>query len=367
MKSILFCLLFTAASHSQIVLSEIMFNPKGDERTLEYIELFNKSKTTSLSLKNHMLTDGQGVDQITTVTGELSLQPEQFALVLSPTYYEKSTAYDSIVPPETLWLTIHNSQFGAYGLNNSKGEPVSLLSPDSSVLSSYTYTVDNDDGISDEKIDLYGSDAADNWGNSQPGGTPGFLNSISPASHDLSLEYIDHFPAPCSDQDSVTILILLTNKGLHAIEYIDLIVEIRSDTTEPHGSPIYQSRLTNRIPISDSVRNTIKLSPFEPGRYDLKIKANTEKDDRLSNNSINLKLLCYPLFSPKDILINEIYFDPAPDSSEWVELYNNSGQTINLCNWTFSDSRTRIRVQRVYNFYPVNIFCLAPLHLTGTV
>lgn len=344
-KIILGVLLLATESYSTVVLSEIMFNPSGDERTCEYIELYNTSKTQAVSLEGFLLTDDDGIDQIKPVSGQMLLQPEQFALVLSPKYYEESTEYDDMIPSEALLLTIHNTQFGAYGLYNTKGERVSLLTPDSIKISSYTYTPDNQEGESEEKIDLYGKDTQDNWGNSIAGGTPGFLNSISPAPYDLSIEQLEYIPSLLSEKDSLCIHLTLKNKGFNPVSDIELIVELLADSMDTTGTVLFESKIESYLDASDSIRQKIILPPFDPGSLFLLVSASVGRDDRPANNRSMLPITCHPSYSTGCVIINEINYDPRPGSCEWVELYNNSHHRVNLHHWHFSDKRTSMIIQ----------------------
>lgn len=63
------------------------------------------------------------------------------------------------------------------------------------------------------------------------------------------------------------------------------------------------------------------------------------------------------------VVINEVYYDVGPDkgaetTDEWVELYNKTGQPINLKNWTLTDNNT-IRVISLSDvILPANGFAL---------
>jgi hypothetical protein len=42
-------------------------------------------------------------------------------------------------------------------------------------------------------------------------------------------------------------------------------------------------------------------------------------------------------YNPRDIVINELVSDPADGEEEFVEIYNNTSETIDLTNWKISD------------------------------
>ena len=48
-----------------------------------------------------------------------------------------------------------------------------------------------------------------------------------------------------------------------------------------------------------------------------------------------------PSYNKGEMVINEIMFDPAIDNSEFIELLNNSGKTINICGWKIEDENNK--------------------------
>lgn len=173
---------------AQIVLSEIMFNPAGNERYDEFIELYNLSTTDSIDLHGWLISDSSGWNRIMAgPSGRSRLAPQRYALLLVPGYFTNSTFYTGLIPEETLVLTIDKSQFGSYGLNNSRSERVSVHCPDSTMVDAHAYTVPHDEGFSEEKLRLDLGEATGNWGESLVlHGTPGFANSAAPVPLDTS-------------------------------------------------------------------------------------------------------------------------------------------------------------------------------------
>jgi hypothetical protein len=180
-RGVLFiCLSAVIPVYGQITLSEIMFNPSGNERYDEYIEIFNNQVTDTIDLCGWLVSDGQKFNVVVGHPGAL-LPPQQYAVIFVPNYYDKSLSYEDQLPSETIRLTIDRASFGAYGLSNSEGETISLYSPDTVLVSSWTYTVPNADGFSEEKKVLEFPNYTENWGNSHVmGGTPGAINSNTP-------------------------------------------------------------------------------------------------------------------------------------------------------------------------------------------
>lgn len=65
--------------------------------------------------------------------------------------------------------------------------------------------------------------------------------------------------------------------------------------------------------------------------------ANFEAGGSPGEANVQIGISCTP--APASIVINEINYNSSvnSDSGDWVELYNNSGATVNLSGWTFQD------------------------------
>ncbi len=50
-----------------------------------------------------------------------------------------------------------------------------------------------------------------------------------------------------------------------------------------------------------------------------------------------------PQYSLSDIVINEFVSDPATGETEWIELFNNTGDSIDLTNWTIEDNTESLK------------------------
>ncbi|RMF58253.1 MAG: lamin tail domain-containing protein, partial [Calditrichaeota bacterium] len=205
---------------AQVVLSEIMYNPLGSESHDEFIEVVNLSETEPVDLTGWRVTDGEGVDTLKAVAAGLVLQPGQFGLILDPSYFENSGAYDAIIPATSLVLTIDNTTFGSRGLSNSRAETVSLINAQGDTVSQYTYTLGNAPGFSDEKIILSGPNTPENWADSRRVlGTPGGLNSVSPREVDLAISASDLAFSPEHPRAGETVVLSATvhNAGRSAV------------------------------------------------------------------------------------------------------------------------------------------------------
>ena len=199
------CYFFTMTAQSQVVLNEIMFDPLFSEKTDEFIEIINLSKTDSCNLNNWILQDSDGSCTIISSSNGTVLAPGQYGVILDPDYFSQSHIYDSLIPPSSLILTVNSTTFGSRGLSNSDNETITLINTKGHIISSHTYnTQKNKTGFSEERVDPEKPDTPSNWHRScSVHGTPGYENSVfsSPVPDKLSLSIE---PNPFSpDQDGI--------------------------------------------------------------------------------------------------------------------------------------------------------------------
>jgi hypothetical protein len=199
-----FVLIFPYLLFSQIEFSEIMFDPLGSEATDEFVELYNRSDQDTVFLSGWRFGDDSGSDPIVDAGRGFHFLPHQYAVILDPDYFMRSTVYDSLIPKEALVLTVGGSTLGSAGLSNSRSETIMLLDNRGETVARVTYSIGNKPGHSDEKIDLFGPDEASNWADSKVlMGTPGFENSVSQVKTSGMTE-LDVQPDPFSpDQDGL--------------------------------------------------------------------------------------------------------------------------------------------------------------------
>ena len=95
---------------------------------------------------------------------------------------------------------------------------------------------------------------------------------------------------------------------------------------------------------SNPAKFKIKLnSELNTGKYDLTVLNVKDKTGNLIQNKNQASFNYVKPYKPKfrDIIINEIFADPAPQidlpSVEYIELLNSSNETISLYNWKISD------------------------------
>ncbi len=350
---------------AQVVLSEIMFDASGSDSHDEFVEIVNLSESVSVELSGWRMSDGEGTDTIIESHEGTILQPGQIALILDPSYFDNSDTYDDFIPEECLVLTIDNTTFGSRGFSNLTGETVSLINSDGGIVSQYTYSLGNDQGFSDEKIDLQGSNSQENWANSQSiFGTPGAPNSVSPLNFDLAV-----FPAdikfslePVQAGQTVIIASAVRNLGKNLVDQFKLTFfeDFNGDSLASIGEELAPAfEFSETLLPKDSTSFSLQYSNILPGEHLIFAKIEFDSDEDTTNNIAAKQL--FVGFPERTAVINEIMYSPLSNQPEWTEILNLSSLTINLEKWSVSDSDTgkRVNFGSNSNLAPNGFFILA--------
>ena len=137
-------------SQTSLKLNEIMFYPVSGNN--EFIEIYNNS-LTSVDLTGYSVKYYNSSPDFIAGTGHGTILPAQsYAVIFEADYDIENGIYKDLVPPGVLILKIIDNYFGSTGMANTSDRPVWLLSPGDDTLDVYTYSTDNQQAHSDEKI-----------------------------------------------------------------------------------------------------------------------------------------------------------------------------------------------------------------------
>ncbi|MFA6492678.1 MAG: lamin tail domain-containing protein [Patescibacteria group bacterium] len=294
----------TQAADADVVINEVMANAPTPETELEWVELYNAGDV-SIDLKNWTF-DGKiiSVDSLLLDSGKY--------LILA----RDADAFKIQWPNVTVLV----NQISISLANSS--DMVVLKNADGTYQEEFSWNTDSADNISWERIDSQKS-SDDNWLPSDiSGGTPGEKNSVANLTIPLS-------PTLLSPKDASQIA---------NTDNLDFNWEIQLNVK-------YEFILSKENDFNDYIfdeKNLLKgefaANNLEPGIYYWKVIASNILGE------IRSEVFSFEILPPSyssSIIINEFYPD-STTGEEWIELYNNSAEDVNLKDWVLEDLKGSI-------------------------
>lgn len=300
------------AERFDVVITEIMADPSPvvGMPNAEFIEIKNVS-STPFNLNGWKISDATST---ATITANFILQPDSIAILCS----------NGNVPAFSVFgRTIGVSSFPS--LDND-GDLISLRSPQGKTIHALNYTIDwyqnevkKDGGWSLEMIDTRNPcNGMSNWTASTDasGGTPGKKNSVDGVNTDATPPQ------------------LIRTYSLDDVTLIALFDEPLDSTS---GSSASNYALSNNMAIASATPqaplfNSVMLKLSTPLQKQLSytLIVNNVKDCKGNTTGVYNKAkagLAEETLS-NDVVINEILFNPKPNSFDYVEIYNRSNKIV---------------------------------------
>ena len=342
---IVFLTLFIKNSiYAQIILTEVMFDADTLESHNEFVEIYNSGNNT-INLTDWKIGDAIELDNIVDAGQGLDLSAGGYAVILDGSYFGNSTIYDGLIPSQALIVKIDDGSFGSFGWSNSDPEPVRLVNPSGDTVQSYIYSIDNQPGYSDEKIQLTPDNSVTNWGNSiHFRGTPGFRNSITPYDYDLSLSSLGIIPEYPLEYENFQFNLVIKNEGLNFIDLANITIfnDYNQNGEVDSGELLYEDDISLNLTAQDSLDFQTEIGGLSADTYVLGAILDYGLDENLANNSGFLEIVVES--ASENLVINEIMYRPLTGNSEWIELFNGTSNQVSLNNWFFADSRDTARI-----------------------
>ncbi len=307
---------------NDIVINEIMYAPSSPEP--EWIEIFNRSDKT-VNLKGYKIADA--VDTTKVIAASILLNPNEFFVIAN----------------DTSLTSFYNIQSGFYissfpSLNNTD-DKIILLDSLNRIIDSVQYFSfwGGTNGKSLERIDVnLSSNDSLNWKTSvsRYKATPGTFNSVTKKDFDLLTSDILFSPQFPLNGNNVNVFTVIKNIGNFPANFsvklsedtnLDSIADILLETTSQFVLNAGDSAI---VSFSYLIQNLQQKKAFY-------VLTDFASDQDTSNNYLYKTI--EPGFPPQTIVINEIMFAPSGGEPEWIELYNNSEEQINLKDWQISD------------------------------
>ncbi|MGK9475530.1 lamin tail domain-containing protein [Melioribacter sp. OK-6-Me] len=300
------------ANYNDIVINEIMYAPADEEP--EWIEIFNRSKDT-LNIKGWYVADNKSSALLT--EADRYLYPESYIVITgdsSLTRYYKH---------EFNLLTTNLPS-----LNNG-GDDVIIRDKYQNVIDSVTYTNESG-GVYGKSLERISVDTPTNqltnWRatTSKARGTPGRVNSLSTKMYDVEIDTVI-LKNPFQLINEITeIEVRIKNIGLSTIE--KCFVKIFDEENE-----MLDFCTQEFVQTDESRYCTFGIEESKVGRKKYYCIASNDKD-QFNDNDTFFFFIDYvdKLIGRNDLVINEIMYAPDPPVPEWIEIYNNSSEKINL-------------------------------------
>ncbi len=294
----------TPAHPLDIILNEIMFAPISPEP--EWIELLNTTSDT-INIAGWVLAV-QGHAPVTIPSINTLVAPDSL-IVLSSNDTELA-AYRKVDVDRIVRVSLPN-------LSNT-GSTLAIRDPFGDLIDSAWYSGNwiKTDGISIERIDPahFGYDS-NNWKacEDSTGSTILRPNSIRIRNYDLAI-------ANASLSDT-SIAFTIINVGLDTIRHTSIHLQIGSIDTMVQDASFL-------LPSHDSIVIAFKLPQNFYGLFPATAYLMDSLDENHANDTLRFSIA--PPIPQDSLVVNEIMFDPQPNSCEWLELYNLSDKWISI-------------------------------------
>ncbi|MBS1550640.1 MAG: lamin tail domain-containing protein [Bacteroidetes bacterium] len=338
--TLLFFVVSISEIRSQTVINELMYAPVSPNK--EWFELYN-SGTDPVNIQNWKWRDAAATNPIRTITtSSVIIPPNSFALIC------EDTANVRAAFPGITGILLQSVGWNA--LNNSGNENLVVYNSTGATVDSLTYTNSwggSSGGYSlERRIPTGPTNDQANWGTSiDPNlATPDRQNSLTPKPFDLILKSFTISPLfPVAGQ-TLNMNFVIKNIGINTANnfslnlYNDINLDSTAQNSELITSKPYASLVSN-----DSLIYEYSISGIDTGvkQYIAKV-IYTDDNDTLNNKIIRRVNVSSSGSGTGGIVINEIMYDPLTNQSEWIEIYNSSGQSVNLKNWKYKETSTTV-------------------------
>lgn len=306
----------TVSKHD-VIFSEIYFEPSSSAviPNAEYVELYNR-RDSAIELGGWILSDGSSTARF---PGRFSIPPHSYVIVTSDDDTSLFAGYGDVI-----------GLSGFPPLNNDVGDRLALMDASSQLIDEVTFS-DRSYGTSSkknggwtvERIDT--SFVCENEGNwcattNPTGGTPGSLNAVNGIFTDDISPYIKNAWLI----DSTTIVIQYS-EPVDSLQMMNtdnyrIITQVGRTCVIDHF--VFQSNTTIEIQLT----NSIDYATILP----LTVITDCSLNSFDTTQTVRVTFPRLPL--PGDVVINEVLFDAAEGTSDFVELVNRSSEVVNLQN-----------------------------------
>jgi hypothetical protein len=302
--------------NSQVVISEILFNPLCEGSNQEFVEIVNIGENP-IDISGWVLSDNHSVDEL--LPENPILFPNEYAVILEQDY---EFCFDSVFPDEVSIIYVDDNSIGN-GLGNS-ADQILISNATGDTIAFTQWQTGIEQGHSLEKIVLSFEDVSANWRQSVDiYGSPGGENSVSSFIYDAGLDSVWVLPEYPMKNEIFNLFVIVGNYGLLNVN-LDMYI---------NGTNLISFELNSAQ--KDTIMITEDFMDYS-GRFPFLINLVTPGDFEPSNDSL-VYFVNVP-FDFNDVVINEIMYDPLSGSPEWIEIENRLNYDIDLLNWYIDDA-----------------------------
>ncbi|HRI85555.1 MAG TPA: lamin tail domain-containing protein [Ignavibacteria bacterium] len=326
--------IFTPPVYPQIIINEVMYAPVSPAK--EWFELKNVSQTP-VNLQNWKWRDAAAGNPLRIITAfNIQLLPDSFAVVCedSVSFRNQYPLFYGIVLQSSAWSA----------LNNSGNENVVVYNVSGDISDSLTYNSSwgGVSGLSlERKQSGENTNNSSNWSSSvhPDKATPGKRNSVTPFDYDVRLFSFETIPLYPYSGGEINMKLNIRNTGLNTANLFSAAIysDLNNDSIGQINERICMQNFASLIS-GDSLQHQCSHTPADTGykMFIAEIKF-TEDEDTL-NNKIFKKIYISNQTGGGGVVINEIMYDPLTGHSEWLEILNNTGTSVNLKKWKYAES-----------------------------
>ncbi len=309
-----------------LILNEFLVYPTPEQT--EFVEFVNVGNT-DVKLYKWSLSNKRSA--ITLKENTIVSPGEYLVLVKDSVYFDYFPPSDAVIVVPPRWP----------GLNNTS-DKIILKDLTGATIDSLVY----DDswglkqGVSLEKtLPANPSLSPNGWllSTAPNGATPGSVNSVTPATYDLSLDSVAATPEMGNSETEFTIRCWFSNVGLNDIPSTSLIIYNEDD-----GSEQLLAKETLR-PIQAGSMDTfdIQIGSLKSGLHSIATVLSWDADENSLNDSLFITLKVS--FEEGALLLSEFMAIPldietgSNSISEYVEIYNPGLDNLPLKGWSLCD------------------------------
>jgi Lamin Tail Domain/Bacterial Ig-like domain len=318
--ALLLFLLFSAAANAQavrndVVIDEIMADPTPQVSLpgSEWVELRNTTNTI-INLSGWRIGDATGQSGPMPV---YNLKPDSVVIVCTGSAVAALAVYGPVIPV-TSFPSLDNA-----------GDVLFLRSPQNRIIHAVSYTdawykneLKKDGGWTLEMIDTKNACSGfTNWRASVDisGGTPGKKNSVDAANADQTAPQL--LRAFATDSVNITLVFdepLDSLKGATAANY---------SISDGIGVP---QTATAVPPVFDKVNLRLSTPLLRNKVYTITTGAVTDCAGNIIGTKKTARVGLSEVADSLDVIINEVLFNPRPNGTDYVEIYNRSNKIADL-------------------------------------